>query len=57
MHVALVCGRAVYQFKPGEGPLQPLPLLSAFDRQGYTLTAADAQGGQAFAGITLDHFV
>ena len=32
-------------------------LSGALNRQRYTLTATDAQGGQAFLGVTFDHLV
>jgi len=31
--------------------------LLPLDRQRYALTTADAQGGQAFFGVALEHFV
>ncbi len=30
---------------------------TALERQGYALAATDAQGGQAFLGVALDHFM
>ena len=47
--------------RPDFRGIEPFLMLlfrsTAFEGQGYALAAADAQGGQAFLGVALDHFM